>query len=420
MRFAITNLLRQKKISALFGITLILMTIICYMFLALLYDPYFSLDTSRYDKMIMGSATTLFIVIFTACLIIYTNIYVLENKSKETSLMKICGMTNTRFIIYHFYQNTFIYIIGIALGLIIGIFITPSLIMKLYQLLQIDAKVQIQQETLFQTILMMMCLYVVSLILNIGYVYRGNLIKMINGSRQNQYRKQTIFHISRYFYIIVYMIGLVLTIVNEHTPTAYILFSVLGAIGGYGIVKYYIPDSLEKRKSHQWLNQSDQLVIFGELYFKLKQVGLFIQILIIVSMVMVTLVCFNLDNSIEMYRMIMAYMIMLPMIMFCITYKNLLMNPQKKKNLQLIGTLGVEKIKQRILLKKEWLYFYAVVALLPGVYIIVILMKFYIYSHMSMDVILFIIGYFVFNILLSMIISYKSSSQFLKEKENGR
>ena len=36
----------------------------------------------------------------------------------------------------------------------------------------------------------------------------------------------------------------------------------------------------------------------------------------IVSIIMVTLVCFNLDNSIEMYRMIIAYIIMLPMIMF--------------------------------------------------------------------------------------------------------
>lgn len=416
MKFAITNLLKQKKITALFGLTLIFMTIICYIFLALLYDPYFSLDTSRYNKMIMGSATTLFIVIFTACLIIYTNIYVLENKSKETSLMKICGMSNTGFILYHVYQNTFIYLISMILGLIISTLLTPYLTLELYTLLDINASIQIYNETLLQTIIMMICLYVISLILNIGYVYRGNLIKMMNGTRQNKYRKQTIFRVSHNFYLIVYICGLLLTVFSEHKTATYILFSIIGAIGGYGIVKYYIPDFIEKFKSSKWLNKSESLIVFGELFLMLKRVGLFIQILIMVSIIMVTLVCFNLDNSIEMYRMIIAYVIILPMIMFCITYRNLLMNPEKNNNLQLINMLGATKDKQKILLKKEWLYFYLIITLLPGAYILIILIKFYIYSHMSINVIFFVMMYFLLNIILSMIISYRSSVEYFKEE----
>lgn len=416
MKFAITNLLKQKKITALFGLTLIFMTIICYIFLALLYDPYFSLDTSRYNKMIMGSATTLFIVIFTACLIIYTNIYVLENKSKETSLMKICGMSNTGFILYHVYQNTFIYLISMILGLIISTLLTPYLTLELYTLLDINASIQIYNETLLQTIIMMICLYVISLILNIGYVYRGNLIKMMNGTRQNKYRKQTIFRVSYNFYLIVYICGLLLTVFSEHKTATYILFSIIGAIGGYGIVKYYIPDFIEKFKSSKWLNKSESLIVFGELFLMLKRVGLFIQILIMVSIIMVTLVCFNLDNSIEMYRMIIAYVIILPMIMFCITYRNLLMNPEKNNNLQLINMLGATKDKQKILLKKEWLYFYLIITLLPGAYILIILIKFYIYSHMSINVIFFVMMYFLLNIILSMIISYRSSVEYFKEE----
>lgn len=416
MKFAITNLLKQKKITVLFGLTLILMTIICYIFLALLYDPYFSLDTSRYNTMVMGSLTTLFIIIFTACLIIYTNIYVLENKNKETSLMKISGMPNTGFILYHFYQNTFIYLISIIVGLIISSFLAPFLVRGLYKILDINTSVQLNNEIIFQTIIMMICLYIISLILNIGYVYRGNLIKMINKTRQNQYRKQTIFHVSHYFYLIVYICGLLLIIFSEHKTATYIVFSIVGAIGGYGIVKYYIPDLIEKFKSFKWLNKSDSLVVFGELFLKLKYVRLFVQILIMLSIIMITLVCFNLNNNIEMYRMIIAYVIILPMIMFCITYRNLLMNSEKKKNLYLLNMLGIEKERQKLLLEKEWLYFYLIIALLPGSYILVILIKFHIYSNMSINVIFFIVLYFLLNIVVSMMISYKSSSLYLKEK----
>ena len=181
-------------------------------------------------------------------------------------------------------------------------------------------------------------------------------------------------------------------------------------------MKYYIPDFIEKFKSSKWLNKSESLIVFGELFLMLKRVGLFIQILIMVSIIMVTLVCFNLDNSIEMYRMIIAYVIILPMIMFCITYRNLLMNPEKNNNLQLINMLGATKDKQKILLKKEWLYFYLIITLLPGAYILIILIKFYIYSHMSINVIFFVMMYFLLNIILSMIISYRSSVEYFKEE----
>lgn len=50
MKFAIKNLLRQKKISLLFGITIMIMAVICYIFLALLYDPYFALDVTYYRR----------------------------------------------------------------------------------------------------------------------------------------------------------------------------------------------------------------------------------------------------------------------------------------------------------------------------------------------------------------------------------
>lgn len=236
-----------------------------------------------------------------------------------------------------------------------------------------------------------------------------------NKTKQNKYRKATFITLSSRIYIIIYLCGLLLTIFNEHQTTAYIIFSVIGAIGTYGIIRYVIPEFIEKKKSTKWLNQVDQLIVYGEIFLKLKYTVLFIRIFMIVSIIMVTLVCFNLDNSIEMYRMIIAYIIMLPMIMFCMTYKNLMMNHQKKKSLQLIHKMGMTKIHQLTLLKKEWLLFYMMMSLLPGLYIIVIFIKFYILSHMSFTIIAVIMGYFICNVLISMLICYYSTKQYLKE-----
>lgn len=416
MGFALKYLFKQKGATLIYGFTIIMMMmIICYIFLALLYNPYFSLNTLNYEEMVMGAGTTLMIIIFASCLIIYTNLYVLETKHKEISLMRFHGMTNVKMILYQVYQNTFIYTIAIIIGIVIAHCITPYIIKCLYGLLDISNSIVITREVLEQSLIVMFCLYITSLLLDVGYMYRGNLVKMLNNGRQNKYRKSTVFGISSKFYLVIFIVGLMLTLFNEHTPVGYILYSILGSIGSYGIVKYYIPKLIEKLKRTKWLNKTDKLIVYGNLFLKLRFNGLFIQTLILLSVVMVTLICFNLNNSIEMYRMIIAYIIMLPMIMFCITYKNMIMNKKNKKHLRLINKMGLVEKSQKKLIKKEWLYFYLITIFLPGVYIISILSRFYIYKQISLSIILIIILYYIINILISMLISYKTSIKYFKE-----
>ena len=80
MKLALNNLFKQKNLMIIYGLTITLVAAICFVFLAMLYDPYLQLDTTSVDKMYMGSATTLLVLIFSVCLMIYTNMYVLEAK----------------------------------------------------------------------------------------------------------------------------------------------------------------------------------------------------------------------------------------------------------------------------------------------------------------------------------------------------
>ena len=73
-------ILIEKSLSSLLALLLIIYTIqvlitdnflnsqknrnIFFVFLAMLYDPYLQLDTTSVDKMYMGSATTLLVLIF--------------------------------------------------------------------------------------------------------------------------------------------------------------------------------------------------------------------------------------------------------------------------------------------------------------------------------------------------------------------
>lgn len=414
MKLALNNLFKQKNLMIIYGLTITLVAAICFVFLAMLYDPYLQLDTTSVDKMYMGSATTLLVLIFSVCLMIYTNMYVLEAKNKEMSLLVFHGLTLKKMIFYQFYQSIFMYILFGTLGIALGYKLTPVIFKNIYYKLHYVYDIKIINQSFYQAIYMLLMMLFISLVLNIGYVYRGRLTSMMSNTRQKNYRKKNVFQITSKIYPILFILGLVMMFTTEHIASGYIVFSVIGALGGYGTVRYFSPEYIEKLKASKWLNNSQRLVVFGELYLKFKYIGIFLELLILVSIIITTLICFNLNNLIEMYRMIIAYIIIIPMIVFCITYKNLIISKKNVKNQNCIYKLGITKKYQKKFIKEETLIMYGILFILPMTYMISTLGRFYVYDGISILIIAFIIGYFILNLLISMYISYKVTTQFFR------
>lgn len=415
MKFALTSLVKQRKLTFIYGLTITLITMVCYIFLGMLYDPYMCLDTSDMSKMYMGAGTTLLIVMFSVCLMCYTSVYVIESKNKEISLMIFHGMTLKKMTFYQIYQNTLLYFVFGLLGIIAGYILTPYIIQFIYSQIHQSDHVVIGMKVFYQTVYMVIVMYVISLVVNIGYVYRGRLLSMMSNTRQNKYRKKNTFRLPNMAYIIIFLAGIIMMLTTEHVAVGYIVFAVIGGIGGYGMTRYTLPEYIEKKKSSTWLNDSQKLIVFGELFLKLKFIGLFLQLLILVSIIVTTIICYNFDNQVEMYRMIIAYLITIPMIIFCITYKNIIISKKNSKNLSFVYKLGIVKQNEKKLIQKEFAYLYGLLLLLPLIYMIPTLVRFYIFSNMSLQLMIILVLYFIMNLFISMVISYQSSIQFLKE-----
>ena len=190
MKLALNNLFKQKNLMIIYGLTITLVAAICFVFLAMLYDPYLQLDTTSVDKMYMGSATTLLVLIFSVCLMIYTNMYVLEAKNKEMSLL----------VFYQFYQSIFMYILFGTLGIALGYKLTPVIFKNIYYKLHYVYDIKIINQSFYQAIYMLLMMLFISLVLNIGYVYRGRLTSMMSNTRQKNYRKKNVFQITSKIY----------------------------------------------------------------------------------------------------------------------------------------------------------------------------------------------------------------------------
>lgn len=156
MKFALNNLFKQKNLMIIYGLTITLVAAICFVFLAMLYDPYLQLDTTSVDKMYMGSATTLLVLIFSVCLMIYTNMYVLEAKNKEMSLLVFHGLTLKKMIFYQFYQSIFMYILFGTLGIALGYKLTPVIFKNIYYKLHYVYDIKIINQSFYQAIYMLL------------------------------------------------------------------------------------------------------------------------------------------------------------------------------------------------------------------------------------------------------------------------
>lgn len=68
---------------------------------------------------------------------------------------------------------------------------------------------------------MLLMMLFISLVLNIGYVYRGRLTSMMSNTRQKNYRKKNVFQITSKIYPILFILGLVMMFTTEHIASIY-------------------------------------------------------------------------------------------------------------------------------------------------------------------------------------------------------
>lgn len=391
MKFALRNLFREKISFLLYGGTVTLSVCICQIFLGLLDSPYLCLDISNHNTMFMGSFISL-IVIFTCCyLLIYTSQYFLASKSRELGLLRGLGFTLKKLTTYLIYQNMFIFLMFGITGIGLS-FVFYQLLLYMIKLF-LDNQIIIDFLTLssvYENIGLFITVFAVVIIFNVGYVYRNKINKLLDNDLKTRNHK---IHINNKIYPFIYILSFVFMVTVEHNEIGYILYSVLCAIGSYGIMKYFLPTLFERntKKYHQ----TKIMVIMGHLSKRLKNMSLFSFIVIIMSTTMISLLCLSLTNSKDFIRIYIAFIVMYMFLIISVTYKNYLHIDDEILSLSYVEQMGIKKVLLKEIIKKELFSYYIILLGLSLIYIVAILIRFHIYNQLNTGVILFIVCYFV-------------------------
>lgn len=402
MKFALRNLLKEKTSLLFYGITIILSFSICQVFLGLLDNSYLSLETDRYNHMFMGSMISLIVIFMSCFLLIYTSQYFIASKSKELGLLRSLGYTLKKMIAYLIYQNTFIFMVFGILGIILSFVMYPLLLLIIKKF--IDNQLIIEYLTLSsikENLGLFLTLYVVVILFNVGYIYRNQLTKLLDKNTSTRNRRMKI---NSNIYLALYIISFILMITVEHNEVGYVLYSVLCAVGSWGIMKEFLPKFIEHNQ--QKYSNSRIMIVLGHLSKRLKMMSMFAFMIIIMSTVLISLMCFNLGDNKEFIRIFISFVIIYVFLVISMTYKNFLLIDDEIRTMQYIQRLGIKKNEVKTIIFKELCIYYLILIILPLLYIVVILIRFHIYNQLNLMILVFITIYFISELLISCLFIY--------------
>lgn len=245
-KLAARNLKRSFKDYTIYFLTLVFGVCIFYTFNSIEAQSILMEVSEMHKNMfhliseIMGVAS-IFISFILGFLIVYANNYLIKRRKKEFGVYMTLGMENSRLSSLLFIETMMIGVISLALGLILGIFLSQGLSVVTAKLFKVDLtgfRFIFSMDAFIKTILCFGVIYLIILIFNSIIVRKVKLINLLTSAKFNEKMKiKNIWTSVVVFIISVITIGSGYYIVLKNGISSFdknILIAIaLGAVGTF-------------------------------------------------------------------------------------------------------------------------------------------------------------------------------------------
>jgi len=245
-KLAARNLKRSFKDYTIYFLTLVFGVCIFYTFNSIEAQSILMEVSEMHKNMfhliskIMGVAS-IFISFILGFLIVYANNYLIKRRKKEFGVYMTLGMENSRLSSLLFIETMMIGVISLALGLILGIFLSQGLSVVTAKLFKVDLtgfRFIFSMDAFIKTILCFGVIYLIILIFNSIIVRKVKLINLLTSAKFNEKMKiKNIWTSVVVFIISVITIGSGYCIVLKNGISSFdknILIAIaLGAVGTF-------------------------------------------------------------------------------------------------------------------------------------------------------------------------------------------
>ncbi|MCI8894420.1 MAG: FtsX-like permease family protein [Lachnospiraceae bacterium] len=236
-KLSLRNMKRSAKDYMVYVLTMTIVVALMYAFNSLIFQNELSEYFEVVDLMaVMLGLATVFIVLIVAWLINYMVRFILEKRSREFGIYLLLGMKRKMISRLYMQENVLLGGVAFLLGMLAGVLLQQVLLAVMYAMLQQEYRLHVSfhANTILMTVLLYMGCYLLALLRCKRKFRKMNISGLMNAERQNQEirekyepAKRVLFplsllflamfwlwfdHLSSVWEIVIFLVGLVLTI----------------------------------------------------------------------------------------------------------------------------------------------------------------------------------------------------------------
>ncbi len=408
LQLSMTLLKREVRQSLFFFMTLIGAVAISFMFFNLMENPLL-----KTDELSTGGATiqdvsipptimlTILVLTFVSIMVFFTSDFFMSKKASEFAILGMSGshyIKTTRFLMY---QLGVLLGLGIAIGVVLGIGATFLANGIIYQYLGIDASIfELIPSAIGSLIAVFGTLVIVLVILAMGYVYRNDIMALLNQGRETIKRDKRAMKFPSIAYVLLYGYGIYGAITTSQVSD-FTGIGLLGCIGAIGIIRYFIPDLVKRAKKGNLITQKIPLIAFSN-FVEIVTNSVAIIAMTVFSVIIVSAMMFGqYSNRREFIISLIGLFVIIVLLFTSILFKILVEVETRKRFFDNVYHVGYTKNQIVKIIDVELITYYGVILTLPTIYLGLMGYKHITLANLDPVMALITIGYFLLAGLIS-------------------
>ncbi|MEG0275969.1 MAG: ABC transporter permease [Coprobacillus sp.] len=423
-RFSMHMLKKEYQKSLIYTLTLCLTIAVTFLFYNIIDNTYLlEVATFSAQGLVLPLSTILafLVIIFCGFMIVFANNFYISRKTKEIAIMTISGASYFGSTLYLFYQNLVMTMIAFPIG--IGVGMISSMIMNQFIYPFVDAVVPfyyIPLNAIGDTVICIVVLIFAQLIYASGFVYRKDIPYMLSQEKSNTLEDHRIIRLPSFLYIFAYVIGIVMILTVDYTPTVVLFPCVIGVLGITGIIRHYFPILFKRLKNKRFLNHPTKLISLSNLYYSLRRALMLIGLYALSTVTMIGIIITQQNSPRELVTASIGFVVIMGLLLISIIYKYCMEASSRRilfYNLYKLGYSYKQLIK---IIREEVLWFYLIIIGLPFVYIVANLILAFNYQVVTLNFILIMFVALLVPVIISSLFTYTFyKKSVLKTMEEG-
>lgn len=372
IKLALRSLRTDLLKSLFYFLSFVLTTIFIFLFFNLAYNPNLGIQLGGKDNTIVTPIAVFVILIAMVCVFIANDYYVLA-KTKDISIILMSGASVYQVGIYLFLQSFIIMALAIPLGFIISYLSVPVLNKILFMAFDYQGSwAYISNNTLVATTIILVCEIGWCTLLNMGFCYRTSINKLVTSNMEiEKFGKR---RLSNLVSVILFVLPMLVFIFLED-PGGFLVFSIIGMIGVYGMFKYVIVAYLEKKQSNEALEHRYLLIVLGNLKYDLKKTSFLVLVITTAAIILTTTTIYSLDTPLISMVSLMSYVSVMVLLAITSIFKIGMELQKRKKNLLNLYHLGYQIKELKKIITLEMIIYYSIIMVIPLMYQIIMMIK---------------------------------------------